>query len=203
MEVGNRGGGPVGHPQCVQAKTRILNIKCTPQGHCVHPCGNYKTRNEQATEPQTRLRTRSHVVFGGAEARACRDCPVCSDQSSIVPIGPEGESPQPVRGRGMRTKVCTRPLLSCCRQSGSELTASRNNNELKSTRRKSLRVPSRRQADYVMCLCRQPPTPQGMAGFPQKPPRQMLSSPGNARTSRLIDLKLRRRLPGVGHSEQL
>ena len=29
----NRGGGPVGHPQCVQIKTLTLNIKCLPKGH--------------------------------------------------------------------------------------------------------------------------------------------------------------------------
>ncbi len=29
----NRGGGPVGHPQGVQVKTLIINIKCFPKGH--------------------------------------------------------------------------------------------------------------------------------------------------------------------------
>jgi hypothetical protein len=29
----NRGAGPVGHPQGVQVKPRILNIKCLPKGH--------------------------------------------------------------------------------------------------------------------------------------------------------------------------
>ncbi len=29
----DRGGGPVGHPQGIQVKTLILNIKCLPEGH--------------------------------------------------------------------------------------------------------------------------------------------------------------------------
>ncbi len=32
----NRDGGPVGHPQGVQVKTLILNLKCLQKGHQVY-----------------------------------------------------------------------------------------------------------------------------------------------------------------------